>query len=237
MQHIHLPWTFCEDLSNDYTLSDEEFRHLFHVLRIPDGAELVAFDGRGKRRLGRLLLEKKIGSVQFTEPIVEVPVSSKTFNLVQCLPNNIATFEDILRKACELGIRNIYPVLSERTERAVWRNELWNKRQERFQRILKESCKQAKNPFLPQLHTIVPWNSISGINLGHCYFGSLDASPIPSSMLKTATSITCIIGPEGGLSSSEETFLRQFATPIHLPTCVLRVETAVVALVAVLKSV
>ena len=237
MQYIHCPWTFHEDLSCDYTFSDEEFRHLFHVLRIPNGTELVAFNGCGKLRLGRLHLGKKTRSIEFTEPILDVSVPKVTFSLIQCLPNNIATFEDILRKSCELGIQNIYPVLSERTERSIWRSELWNKRQERFQRILQESCKQAKNPFLPRLHTIIPWTNLPNMNLGSCYFGSLDTGLKSFSAMKIADSITCIVGPEGGFSSQEETFLRQFATPIQLPTCVLRVETAVVALLAVLKTI
>ena len=235
MHYIHLPWTFCEDLSQNYQLSNEAFRHLSHVLRIPDGAELIAFNGCGKLRLGRLHLGKKSGSVAFTDPLIEVSEAKVTFNLVQCLPNNIATFEDILRKACELGIRNIYPVLSERTEKSAWRSDLWNKRQERFQRILQESCKQAKNPFMPQLHAIILLNKLPNMDIGSCYFGSLEAAPIPSTNLKVASSVACIVGPEGGFSPQEETTLRQFASPIHLPTCVLRVETAVVALAAVLK--
>lgn len=235
MQYIHLPWTFCEDLSRDHKLSDEEFRHLFHVLRLSDGTEIVSFDGCGKLRLVRLHLGKKTGSVEFFDPIIDVPTPKETFNLVQALPNNIATFEDILRKTCELGIQSIYPILSERTEKSAWRIEHWNKRQERFSRILQESCKQAKNPFMPKLHAITPWETLPIINLGCCYFGSLEAEPTSVPNLKITLETTCIVGPEGGFSPQEETFLRQFATPIHLPTCVMRVETAVVALAAVLK--
>ena len=236
MQYIHLPWTFCEDLSHDYKLSDESFRHLFHVLRISDGTEIVSFDGCGKLRLGRLHFSKKSGSVAFTGPITEVLAPKITFNLIQCLPNNIATFEDILRKACELGVQNIYPILSERTEKSAWRTELWDKRQERFQRILQESCKQAKNPFMPKLHAIAPWESLPNRNIGRCYFGSVETTTtlLPTSELDPST--TCIVGPEGGFSSQQEAVLCQFATPIHLPTCIMRVETAVVALVSVLKS-
>lgn len=235
MYYIHLPWTFCEDLSQNYTLSDEAFRHLFHVLRIPNGAEIVSFDGCGKLRLGRLLAGKKSGSVEFTAPVFTVPVPQRTFNLIQCLPNNIATFEDILRKACELGIQNIYPVLSERTEKSGWRSELWDKRQERFQRILQESCKQAKNAFLPKLHSITSLNDLPTLNVGHCFFGSLESAQTSFPDLKNEPAIACIVGPEGGFSASEETFLNQFAIPLHLPTCVLRAETAVVALMAVLR--
>ena len=236
MQYIHFPWTFCEDLSHNYELSDEAFRHLFHVLRIPDGAEIVSFDDCGKLRLGRLHFGKKTGSVEFTEPITKMPVPKITFNLIQCLPNNIATFEDVLRKTCELGIQNIYPVLSERTEKFAWRAGLWGKREERFQRILQESCKQAKNPFLPKLHAIAPLEELPNKNVGRCYFGSVEAATMPLPTSKLESTIACIVGPEGGFSPQEETVLKRFAIPIHLPTCVMRVETAVVALVSVLKT-
>ena len=236
MQHIHLPWTFCEDLSHDYVLPDDEFRHLFHVLRVSDDAGVVSFDGCGRLRLGRVCFGKKSGKVAFTEPVFEMPAPKKTFSLVQCLPNNVATFEDILRKTCELGVQSIYPILSERTEKSGWRSELWNKRQERFRRILQESCKQAKNPFLPQLHTVASFEQLPNMNLGHSYWGSLEATQTDFIEHKEETPVACIIGPEGGFSSQEEDALKQFATPIHLPTCVMRVETAVVGLISVLKT-
>ena len=236
MRYIHLPWSFCEDLSQDYTLSDEAFRHLVHVLRIPDKAEIVAFNGCGELRLGHLCCSRKAGHIEFTEPISVAPVSKRVFNLVQCLPNNIATFEEILRKACELGIQNIYPILSDRSEKSVWRADLWVKRQERFQRILRESCKQAKNPFLPQLHTIASLKDLDNKNMGHCYFGSLSSEKNFFPKFQNETLIACVVGPEGGFSVQEESFLSEFSTPIQLPTYVLRVETAVVALIATLKT-
>lgn len=235
MPYIHFPWTYCEDLSQDCVICKEAFWHLTHVLRIPDRSEIVAFDGRNCLRLGRLCCDKKTGKIEFVEPIFKVPIPKKSFNLVQCLPNNIATFEDILRKTCELGIRNIYPVLGERTEKASWRTEIWNKRQERFNRILQESCKQAKNPFLPQLHAVVPLEYLPKLSVGHCYFGNLEMTQSGIPVLKDEDNISCIVGPEGGFSPQEVVFLKTFATPIQLPTCVLRVETAVVGLLSVLK--
>ena len=165
MLHIHLPWVYHEDLSQRYVLCEDSFRHLVHVLRISDNSEVVSFDGQGKLRLGRLHTGKKTGEIEFIEPVFTVPLPEKSFNLVQFLPNNVATFEDILRKACELGIQNIYPVFGERTESVNRRTEIWHKRQERFQRILQESCKQAKNPFMPRLHDVVRFERLDSFLL------------------------------------------------------------------------
>ena len=169
-------------------------------------------------------------------PACKIPVKCAE-NVLGASPNNIATFEDILRKTCELGIQNVYPVLSERTEKSAWRTGLWEKRQERFQRILQESCKQAKNPFLPKLHAIAPLEELPNMDVGCCYFGSVEAATMPLPTSKLESSIACIVGPEGGFSPQEEAVLKQFVTPIHLPTCIMRVETAVVALVSVLKTI
>lgn len=237
MLYIHLPWIYREDLSQHYVLCNESFRHLVHVLRISDNSEVVSFDGQGKLRLGRLHMGKKTGEMEFIEPVFTVPFPKKSFNLVQLLPNNVATFEDILRKACELGIQDIYPVLGERTESVNWRTEIWHKRRERFRRILQESCKQAKNPFMPRLHDVVRFERLEKETLGRCYFGSLGTVPETLPLFQDAGNIACFVGPEGGFSQKEETTLMEFATPVQLPTCVLRVETAVVGLFSVLKTI
>lgn len=231
---LHSPWTYCEHLTGDaYTLCDDEFHHLKQVLRCKGTGEIVAFNGRGDVRLGRLIFEKKSGIVQFTAPQQTTQPHVKQFNLVQFLPNNVGTFEDILRKACELGIQNVYTVLGERTELSVWQG--WDKREKRFQRILREACKQAKNPFLPKLHTPVDFAGISFFDLGNCFYGSLQA--VKSSLPKNVEGnvFSGIIGPEGGFSSNEEQVLAKVACGICLPTQVLRVETAVVSLLSVMK--
>ena len=244
------PWAYVEELrsvASVLSLPIDEARHVVRVLHCRSGDKITAFDGFGHTRDGRLEIVKKNCSLHFTEPLQHAPQPTRQFQLLLCLPNHVATFEEILRKTCELGIQRIQPLFSERTERLHWSPDTWQQRSERWKRILIEACKQAKNPFLPQLNPPVPLKELQTLSLGCCIHGSLDvASSLPSPTQDTSflesfsptpseALFSCLIGPEGGFSSDEEAFLSKISRGIHLPTCVLRTETAVVSLVTILK--
>ena len=237
MNFIHYPWAYCKTLMEDIcALSEEESRHLRNVLRCKEQDSVVVFNGKGAVRLGHLIFKKRNCEVVFVSNVEQISPADRSFNLVPFLPNNIATFEDILRKTCELGIAAIYPVYGERTEPKHWTKEIWAKRSDRYRRILIESCKQAKNPFIPKLQAPTPLKSIAKEDLGYCFHGSLNANKAVPSELDAVKNISCIIGPEGGFSPQEELYLSEFSYGICLPTCVLRVETAVVGLISVIKT-
>ncbi len=237
MDLIHYPWVYTDTLEGDFCgLSEDESRHLRCVLRCKEKDFVVAFNGNGCIRLGYLILKKRCCDIIFTEAVRQILPKGSSFQLVQFLPNNVATFEDILRKTCELGIASIYPIYGDRSEPSHWKKEIWNKRFERFHRILIESCKQAKNPFLPIIHDPAYLDDISRDCLGYCYHGSLSAKKIISLNGTYRKVVSCIIGPEGGFSLKEEQLLAEFSQGICLPTCVLRVETAVVGLISVVKT-
>lgn len=237
MNFIHYPWAYCESLMEDVcALSEEESRHLRNVLRCKEQDSVVVFNGKGAVRLGHLIFKKRNCEVVFTNNVEQISLEDRSFNLVPFLPNNIATFEDILRKTCELGIACIYPVYGERTEPKHWKKEIWAKRSDRYRRILIESCKQAKNPFIPKLLEPTPLKAIMQEDLGYCFQGSLNANKAAPAELGAVKNISCIIGPEGGFSPQEELYLSEFSHGICLPTCVLRVETAVVGLISVIKT-
>ena len=245
------PWLYAEGLqgvASVLPLPSDEARHIVRVLRCRSGDAITAFNGLGHTREGCLEVEKKNVSLHFTEPLQKTPQPTRQFQLLLCLPNHVATFEEILRKTCELGIQSIQPLFSEHTERLHWSPDVWEQRSERWKRIFIEACKQAKNPLLPQLHAPVQLKELQTLPLGCCIHGSLDtaSSLLPShaqnvSLLKnfspppSGTLFSCLIGPEGGFSDDEETFLSKVSRGIHLPTCVLRTETAVVSLLTVAK--
>ena len=244
------PWVYVEELrsvASVLPLPTDEAQHVVRVLRCRSGDKITAFDGFGHTREGCLVIEKKDVFLHFTEPLQHAPRPTRQFQLLLCLPNHVATFEEILRKTCELGIQSLQPLFSERTERLHWSPDVWQQRSERWKRILIEACKQAKNCFLPQLNPPVPLEQLQTLPLGCCIRGTLDTAPsLPSpkqnislfgkfSPAPSETLFSCLIGPEGGFSDAEEAFLSKISRGIHLPTCVLRTETAVVSLVAVLK--
>ncbi|MDR1254788.1 MAG: 16S rRNA (uracil(1498)-N(3))-methyltransferase [Puniceicoccales bacterium] len=236
-------FVYCEDTNslrtqNKVVVSKEESHHLL-VLRAHEGACVVVFDGVGYVRQGILKWKSCNGYVQFTKSVERYKISPPYVSLVQVLPNEPATFESVLKKACELGVHTIYPVLGERTEPKRWTQNVWHCKRERFQRIRVDACKQAKNPILPALsgevHTLnnLPWKSFD-----QCFYGSL----LPSNSMPKVTidakakSIICVVGPEGGFSPEEEKLLAMHAQPMRLSPYVLRVETATVSALACLRN-
>ena len=237
-QTWHYPWVFAPNLSecaDVLSLSEEEFRHVAFVLRCKNGEFLIAFDGKGGVRLGTLTLKSRKGFIHFRSDFEQIHQPFKRYNLVQFLPNNVATFEIILRKCCELGIHAIYTVFGERSERKQWAPEVWKKRLDRFQRILIESCKQSKNPYLPQIFPPEALSKVNWLELGSCYHGSLNGKTYYDVQESATNLCSIIVGPEGGFSDNEEQILSSVSSGICLPTCVLRTETAVVSLVTAVK--
>ena len=177
------PWLYAEGLqsvASVLSLPSDEARHVVRVLRCRSGDAITAFDGFGHTRSGYLEIEKKSCFLHFTEPLQPTPQPTRQFQLLLCLPNHVATFEEILRKTCELGIQSIQPLFSERTERLHWSPDIWQQRLERWQRILVEACKQAKNPFLPQLNPPVQLRELQTLTVGYCIRGTLDTTSLLS---------------------------------------------------------
>jgi 16S rRNA (uracil1498-N3)-methyltransferase len=236
-------FVYCEDTSsliaqNEVALSKEESHHLL-VLREYDGTNIIVFDGLGHVRQGILKRKNCNTYVQFTQSVEHGKIPLPYISLIQVLPNEPATFESVLKKSCELGVYAICPILGERTERKRWSQDIWYCKRERFQRILVDACKQAKNPILPtlssEIHALhnIPWESFN-----QRFYGSLlSSNSIPKVTIDANTkSIACAIGPEGGFSPEEEKLLAMHAQPMRLSPYVLRVETATVSALACLRN-
>ena len=243
-------WFHSKTLEEVFPIDVHEAHHLQRVLRATPGRSLVAFDGLGNTRLGKLLVQDSKAYFQAIEPVQQQPRMKPFLSLIMILPNESATFEIILKKACELGLYAIYTALGDHTEKHRWTSPVWTRKQTRWQQILVESCKQAKNPYLPQLYpptTLekLPWERFKG----KAIYGSLLASennpfinaPKTDSVADEMTfekdnTRVGVVGPEGGFSNAEESFLRSVALPVRLGPYVQRVETAVVSLINTLAN-
>ncbi len=237
MQATQIPWVYCPTIPADAScvaLSEHEAHHVLHVLRCRPGATVAVFNGDGALRIGQLQPNRKECAVTFTEVLQTATRWGSEWQLVLALPNQSSTFDAILPKASELGIARIQPVYAERTERGHW-EPIWAKRLERWQRILIEACKQAKNPYVPKLLAPIAFNQLPTKSLGGCFHGSFNASESAIQLTQKPSLYSVVVGPEGGFTAAEEAFLATFSTPVCLPTYVLRMETAVVGLVAALK--
>lgn len=211
-------------------LSPEDARHAGTVLRLAvgDTVELLLPDGRFlaeiRQMAGNQVAAEKLQPLPDPEPRLNV-------SLFQGLPK-ADKMDWIVQKASELGVSRIVPLSLARSVVRLDPRDAGRK-QERWQKIAREACKQSGRYRIPEVTlplspkealpliremalTVIPWEETET-------GGPLSvrkAFPDPASL-------GIIIGPEGGIEPAEVDFFRQSgALPITLGRRILRTETA-----------
>lgn len=222
-------------------LDAEERHHLVDVLRADAGTEIQVFDGAGREAVARV---ESIGRKEVRLSMVQQtvhPAPAVAVTLVQAVPRE-QRMDMILQKATELGAAAIQPVIAERNVVRL-RGEDEGKR-ERWQKIMLNAAKQCGSVWLPQLAPVRPaLEALAGLPpTDLCLVCSLepDARPLrevlQEARARAPRRITCLIGPEGDFSAREYAAARQAgARPVTFGASVLRVETAALYILSVLR--
>ena len=135
----------------------------------------------------------------------------------------------ILQKATELGAYEIIPIATERSIVKLDTKE--NKKIERWNKVLKEASEQSKRRDIPVLTRVLDINKIANLPYDYKLICSVNENTktIKSILSKVNIddTILLVIGPEGGLSQSEEEkLIKEGFTSITFGENVLRTETA-----------
>ena len=222
----------------DYVeLPEEEAAHAVQVLRKRPGDEIVVVDGHGgwyRVRLDQLDRRKAAGKILERRREVGEPVYDLSIGL--SLLKSRQRFETFLEKAVELGVGEVVPLMTHRTEQRRFRVD-------RARKILLAAMKQSGRSRLvrlaePQpLADVLRYNSVDpGSGQALALIGHERTAPEHSLSLAlsgqpTARIIRILIGPEGGFTEEEVAQARQAGyAPVSLGPRRLRAETA--ALVA-----
>ncbi len=209
----------------EVVLERRESEHLFRVLRAAPGEHVRLLDGRG----GRAEAEVLPGKVLRVVGRECVPAPENRLHLFFAQPRR-NRLDGLLPACAELGVWELHPVQCARSVAEGEPNDRW-----RLQLI--EGCKQSGNPFLPRVAAPEPLSAAvrraaaSGMTL---FYGSVAAAETPAPPHGGDTG--WIVGPEGGFTAEEETALRDMgASPLNLGAWVLRLETAALCGLAVLR--
>ncbi len=226
-----------QDLNIDQNLTLEESasRHIAKVLRMTSGRELTLFNGQGGEYTAIIQdVGKKVTQVKITEHNNIMRESSLHSHLAIGLSRG-DRMDWVLQKACELGVTQISPLFTERTEVKLAGPRL-EKKQQHWQQILISACEQCQRNILPTLNSPQPLNQFleqapAGEKwvLHHRDSKGLDAS-------QEVSQACLLIGPEGGLSDTE---IEQAKTagfaPLTLGPRIMRTETAPLAALSLLQ--
>ena len=221
---------FCTEIpeaGSVFTPDSRESEHLFKVFRARPGDAVELLDGRGSRAAAEVLpgRQVQVNEVKFC------PEPEEKLHLCCALPRR-QKFDALLKQAAELGAWTIRPLNCERSVAEGNPRERWDL-------LLQEACKQSGNPYLPVIHreeTVKDClETLKNENID-IFYGSVKVVDLRDSGLPRQRQKAVLIGPEGGFTDAEIAAIENAGgKPLNLGPHILRLETAAVAALAVLR--
>ncbi|MFZ2493294.1 MAG: 16S rRNA (uracil(1498)-N(3))-methyltransferase [Thermoanaerobaculia bacterium] len=231
---MNLVLLFADDfVSSDVVrLSGRRLDHVREIHRAAPGDSLFVGIEEGKVGRGTITSLDDRGlemRVELTAP----PPPPLPMTLVLALPRP-KVLNRVIASAASLGLKRIYLINAWRVEKAYWSSPRLTPDNLRLQSIL--GLEQARDTVLPQIETRRLFRPFVEDELPAIASDSrrLVAHPHGDEPCPRAVAgpVTLVIGPEGGFIDREIESLRGAGfTPVTLGARILRVETAVAALV------
>lgn len=200
-------------------VANEEVIHQWNkVLGLKSGERVNIFDKDGYE------YEVEIENVETGEVKIlnkkEGRKAEKRVHLYICIPKK-DNFEFICEKVTEIGVSEITPVLSARTEKKDFKRE-------RLEKIIIEAAELSGRSDVPKLNEII---SISDVPQNVFVFDPKGQSihNEKNKNILVSQDISVLIGPEGGFSDEE---LSKFENIVKIGDQILKVETASVCVVS-----
>lgn len=218
-------------------LPEEEAHHAARVLRVSAGDEIVVVDGMGgwhrvvvdhvdRRSVAGHVVERRQG---VGEPPYELTIALG-------LLKQRSRFEVFLEKAVELGVHEVVPLVTERTERE-------RVKETRLQNILVAAMKQSLRSRLVELHEPTPLDELLALPAGTagliCHEAVEPEASIRRALERSAEAmrLRVLVGPEGGFTDGEvEQARRSGYEVVSLGPRRLRAETAALTVAAIVLS-
>jgi 16S rRNA (uracil1498-N3)-methyltransferase len=204
-------------------LTNDECQHCSKVLRKRMGDDVYFTDGEGHLYKGTigLISKKEVEIVSLEE--IENQNTPHRIGIAISPTKNIDRFEWFLEKATEIGITDIYPFLSKRSERKVIKPE-------RLERRMIAAMKQSKNLHKPTLHPLMSLKEVVSDDLGfdnkyiaHC----MEPESALQKLYTSGSGAIVLIGPEGDFTEDEVSLAAANKwTEVSLGKSRLRTETA-----------
>jgi 16S rRNA (uracil1498-N3)-methyltransferase len=216
--------------SSEITISDLELIHqLMNVFRFGVGQQVILFDGSG---------------LEFQAEIITVSKKEINFRILSSLAKNIpdkkvslylalikkGNFELAVEKCTEIGVTEIHPVSSERSEKKGINSE-------RLLKIVKEASEQSGRVTLPTIFDLTDLEKAieQAVTDGkECVVFHTDAGMILSNRFlikgeEKNTKVAVFVGPEGGWTGKEMSLFKENNFRIQsLGQNTLRAETAAI---------
>ena len=218
---------FAKEYKDKLVLENSDIHHIKNVMRMNTGDLIeVVYDNK-------LYICKIISFDPFSLGIDKIVEEENKVSLDITIAVGLVKEQKmdlILQKLTELGVNTIIPVNMERSIVKI-DSERFKKKKERWKSICKEASEQSKRTNIPVISDIVSLKDLVNIEadvklvastkekdkLFNCYLQEINK----------CAKIIIVIGPEGGLSEKEESYLLNNGFDgVSFGNLIFRVETA-----------
>jgi 16S rRNA (uracil1498-N3)-methyltransferase len=231
---MSLPSFYEENITQaagNFILSEETTKHCIQVLRMHTGEQLALTNGKGNIYTAAIAKEDKRNCVVTIQGVTHTPKAARHITIAMSLLKNANRFEWFLEKAVEIGVGEIIPLISNRTERQHFRYD-------RMHNIVVAAMLQSNQAWLPVLHQPTMFDKVLRNQhaqklIAHCEDGEKQTVlEVPAT-----NDVIILIGPEGDFSLDEiNVATQQGYIPVTLGSTRLRTETAGVVAATLLAN-
>lgn len=226
MHRFYCPDALAPD--QEVEIRDSDSHHLHRVLRLRPGANVALFDGKGT--LAEATLVSVSSRTSRARVVAVTRVGARSHIVLAFGIPKAAALDFIVRRAIELGVSALAPLVTEHSSKAAG----WNA--ERWERVAIEVAKQCEALYLPELfapQTLASWLKSRDVTRQLVYCSERARGARPS--LKGAGA-DLVIGPEGGWSETEIATFEAEGAALGLGPQRLRAETAALVALALVKE-
>ncbi|KIE58840.1 hypothetical protein A946_05380 [Methylacidiphilum kamchatkense Kam1] len=233
---------FCQDYAQGY-LDVAESHHCIHVKRHKIGDIIEVFDGTGgswEAQIKKIENKKVFLTLLREHPPLFVAKGPRLILIQSILKNKAMQF--LLQKVTEVGVDQIIPIVSERTQFS--KEEKKQAKERKWKEILLAAVKQSHQKKFPELSEMATFTDILKREFPFslklmAYLGP-EAKPLKeilnSHAQKKLSSVIILVGPEGDFTEKEKAAaLSHGFVPINLGNQILRSETAALFLLSILN--
>jgi 16S rRNA (uracil1498-N3)-methyltransferase len=213
-------------------LPEHSAHHAREVLRLRSGSAIHVFDGRGHEYEGTLdQVSRQTVSVRLFGP-APARLESPLRMVLGLPPLKGDRMETAIQKATELGVAEVWPVVTARTDAAA-RPALHGSRQERWEKVASGAAEQCGRAVVPLVVPAMTLDELLAAKFdGLTLLFEAIPHPRPLAGFPKPTSILLLVGPPGGWEDDEfERLAAAGFEPTSLGPRILRTETAAIAAV------